>query len=70
MIEATTRVFDVGVPSEVQLEVRRNMRASGWDYKGTTAAEDNQGRPLRVQNFERVTDRLLEIAGAEDLDDE
>lgn len=52
-VETTTRVFDVDVSAEVQLEVRRNMRSGGWTFKGTTDAEDNHGRPLLVQNFER-----------------
>ena len=52
-METTTKVFDVDVPEAVQLEVRRNMRAEGWTYKATTDEEDNHGRPLKVQHFER-----------------
>lgn len=53
--ETTTRVFDVNVPEAVHLEVRRNMRTDGWTFKGTTDSEDNHGRPLKVQTFERGT---------------
>ncbi len=49
----TTRTFDVNVPKEVQLEVRRNMRRDGWTYKSTTDEKDKHGKPLRVQHYEQ-----------------
>lgn len=56
--ETITKVFDANVPEEVHLEVRRNMRADGWTFRGTTDEKDRHGQPLKVQHYERETGNL------------